>query len=125
MAKKAVAPDLAIKFWLYISNNGDGSASGHIFKSEEEAQAFAGEGNGEEFTESEPVEVILRVDEQGNLLPPPMTAFNKQGFLIENYQIRGDKKVELTPELLKNPKSGKGKETVYTYQDPRDWCWDE
>lgn len=118
------APGLAVKFWLYVSNNGDGSASGHLFASQEEARAYAGlDENGdsedsEQFTEADPVEITLRVDENGKLLPPPMTTLNEEGFLIENFMIKGSKKEELTTEVAEKRPKG-----VFVYQEPCDWCW--
>jgi len=101
-------PGLEIRFWHYI----DGSVAGYVFPSKEAAHAFAGidengdsDCNNDMFTEGDIEEVVLRVDATGKLLPPPRSAFNDKGFLIDNYTLP----------------AGRGR--VYTYNDLRDWDW--
>lgn len=118
MSKKAKGKEITVKFWKVVVSGGDGSAYAMIFKTEKEAEKYLEESGGDRFSDDRPVEVTLKVDQDGNLLQPPLSEI-KDGILHDAFCIP-KKSSKPTCEPITPDKKEKD---YHFYRDQRDWTW--
>lgn len=93
---------MKIKIWLFVSNNGDGSAAVRLFPSEQAAEGFANfneetDSGSYDRMEDDIQQIEFEIDEKGNILQPALTKI-VNGILYENYSWKHGKNTYICQE---------------------------